>query len=139
MGWHLWDHTADIGIQADGADPGETLAHAAHALTSIMTGTDASLRGGEAGSFFVEAPDLQSLAVAYLSELLWFFEQDRRLWTSGGAVVSQTNDGWRVDAAGNFIHMDAAHAGVEIKAVTYHQLFFGRDGKNWKLRIVLDI
>lgn len=142
MGWRLWEHTADIGIDADGADAGECLGHAAHALAAIVTGTEEGLplRGGSAQEFRVEAPDIQALAVAFLSELLWLIESEGLLWTSGGVDVTIGEES-AADARANMVRYDTRQhgRGVEVKAVTYHQLFFGRDGDRWRLRVLLDI
>lgn len=143
MGWKLWDHTADVGIDADGNDPGECLSMAAHAITAIATGKPRGvpLRGGEAIDIRVEAPDHESLAVAFLSEVLWLLESRGLLWTSGGVTVSSNADGLVAAGGANMVaHNARSHGrGVEIKAVTYHDLFFGRDGNRWRLRVVLDI
>lgn len=143
MGWKLWDHTADVGIDADGDDPGDCLAMAAHALTEVVTGRSQRLpnRGGEAHDVCVEAPDHGALAVAFLSEVLWLMESQGLLWLSGGVHVEAGGDGYIARAGANMVRHDPrSHGrGVEVKAVTYHDLFFGRDGNRWRLRVVLDI
>ncbi|MGB1586610.1 MAG: archease [Thermoplasmatota archaeon] len=143
MGWRLWDHTADIGIHAEGDSPEEVLAHGARALTSIVTGKPDGLplRGGDHQTFRVEAPDYGAMAVAFLSELLWLMESEGLLWVSGGMTLSLTDDGLAADVSANMVRFDTRmHGhGVEVKAVTYHDLFFGRDGPTWRLRVVLDI
>lgn len=143
MAWRLWDHTADIGIEATGDDAADALGHAARALTAVVTGKPDGLplRGGDHKSFRVEAPDHGALAVAFLSELLWLMESEGLLWVSGGATLSTTDDGMAADVGCNMVHYDTRlhGAGVEVKAVTYHDLFYGRDGPSWRLRVVLDI
>ena len=145
MSYRILEHTADLGIEAIGATAEEVLEQAALAMTSILTGKphphllgrpDRELR------FFVEASDREALGVAFLSELLWHSESQDLLWVGGGVRLQDGKDGLlRADAQGNaVVHDPARHGqGVEVKAVTYHGLEFARDGKQWRLRVILDI
>ena len=142
MAWRLWDHTADVGIEAEGDDAGECLAQAAHALTALVAGHGKPLpmRPGKAVDFTVEAPDHEALAVAFLSELLYLMETEDRYWTSGGVDVTSGEHGLLATASANLAGFDAAHGrGVEVKAVTYHGIRFGRQGNQWHLKVILDI
>lgn len=144
MTWRLVDHTADVAIEAEAPDAGGCLDQAALALTSVITGEpDPRALGAETElRFAIEAPDDDSLLVAFLAELLWQCEAEDLLWTGGGVTVTDTPDGLRrADAAGNAVRFDQAlHGrGVEVKAVTYHDLHFRRDGPQWSARVLLDI
>ncbi len=143
MAWSLFDHTADVGIRSDGDDVGDALAQAARGLTAVITGKKESLgfRSGQERTFFVEAPDHQALVVAFLSELLWLAESEGLLWVTGGVDVRPSDDGLRAEAAANMIPFDnkVHRSGVEVKAITYHQLFSGREGDRWSIRVILDI
>ncbi len=142
MTWRLTEHTADIAIEATETDEGAALAAAGLALTSVMTGEDSPHRlGGEATmEFRIEAPDHDSLAVAFLAELLWLAESEGLLWAGGGVTVEATNDGWAARAGGNGVRVDdAPRAGVEVKAVTYHDLHSRPSREGWSLRVLLDI
>lgn len=143
MSWRIAPHTADLAIEAEAEDAGGCLAAAALGLTSVLTeqedphalGADQEIR------FRVEAPDRESLAVAFLSELLWLSESEGTLWTGGGVNVEETSDGLAAVANANGVNYDPSQhgRGTEIKAVTYHDLqFHARDGR-WSLRVLLDI
>lgn len=142
MSHRIVEHTADLAIEATAATAGEALSEAAQALTGIVTGRT---HHGDAPTgevvFEVEAPDLQALAVAFLAELLWFLETRDLLWLSGGADVEQRGGMWHASARGNAaLYEPQRHGqGTEVKAVTYHQIFFGRDGAGWRLFVVVDI
>lgn len=144
--YHIFEHTADLGIEATGPDAGATLAEAALALTTVITGRehvhdlgrpDRELR------FVVEAPDRDAMAVAFLSELLWHFGSQDLVWLGGGVRMETTPDGLlRATAEGNaVVHDPTRHGqGVEVKAVTYHGLTFGPQSHGaWLLRVILDI
>ncbi len=144
MTYRLLEHTADVGIEATGADAGATLCEAARGLTHVLTGGglhDHGRDGRSERAFFVEAPDRESLLVAFLSELLWLLESDGVLWAGGGVRLSDTTDGLRAEAGGNFVRFDPRRhgGGVEVKAVTYHDVRFGPDGEGWVARVILDL
>ena len=144
--FRLVDHTADLAIEATADSREEVLAEAALALTQVLTGrpqVHTSLRPVREASFHVDAPDESALVVAFLSELLWLSESEDLLWMGGGVTVEPLDDGGlRLTARGNAARHDPKlHGrGVEVKAVTYHGLKFGRgrDGK-WHLWVLLDI
>lgn len=144
MSWRLVDHTADVAIEAEGPTPGDTLAQAAMALTSVLSGTkDVRRLGPPQGerTIHVEAPDLEALAVAFLAELVWLAESEDVLWLGGGATVVQRDGVHRVEARANILRHDVDRhgRGIEVKAVTYHDLSFVRRGETYALRVVLDL
>lgn len=143
MKYRIFEHTADLGIEAFGDDAGEALAQAAQALSEVVTGNEslhAHRPDGEL-AFHVTAPDRDALAVAFLSELLWFLESESMLWLSGGVEVAEGPDGWTARAQGNgAVYRPERHGqGVEVKAVTYHDLAFGPAQGRWRARVLLDI
>lgn len=144
MSHRTFEHTADVGVEATGPDAETVLVEAAHGLAEVIAGTTLHGHPREGlveRTFFVEAPDRESLLVAWLSELVWQFESERLLWAGGGVRLSQTEDGLRMDVGGNLARYDPARhgGGVEVKAVTYHGLFFGPHGDGWRARVILDI
>lgn len=142
-GHRLVDHTADLGIEATGASREEALEEAALALVQVVTGqhAHAAAKPDEELAFKIEAPDLGSLAVAFLSELLWLLESKELLWLGGGVRIEAISDGLRLTARGNGVRYDPARhgRGVEVKAVTYHGLEFAADAGAWRLLVYLDI
>ena len=142
MAHRLFDHTADIGIDADGATHGEALAEAGLALTELVTGKPVhTILPDQEVQVVVEAPDETMLAVAFLAELLWLLESKDLLWLGGGVEVTPQRDGLRAVAKGNCAAYDPDRhgRGVEVKAVTYHGLVSRREGARWHVRVLLDI
>lgn len=145
VAFRLEDHTADLAIAATAGTRDEVLGEAALGLTAVLTGRDEVHHLGRPDQevrFVVEAPDQDALAVAFLSELLWLHESEDLLWLGGGVTVGPGAGGTlRVTASGNGVkHDPALHGrGVEVKAVTYHGLRFGRTGTGWELWVLLDI
>lgn len=151
MTWRLVDHTADVAIECDGPTRGAVLADAATALACVVTGAPdpRTWRADAVVEVSVEAPDEGALAVAWLSEVLWLLEEKGLLWVTGGVDAGGADaGGWKAVASGNAVHYDpAVHGrGVEVKAITYHDLALARNRKPgahgrkaWHLRVVLDI
>lgn len=142
--WRIVAHTADLAIEASGPTEGAALDAAALALTHVLTeapdphglGSDTEIQ------FVLEAPDHESLLVAFLSELLWLADSEGLLWTGGGIQIAATDDGlWRATATGNgVVHDPNRHGrGSEVKAVTYHDLHSGQVDGAWSVRVLLDI
>lgn len=145
MPYRLLEHTADLGIEATGATREEALQWAALGIVHVVTGRpqpNATLRPERELSFFVEAPDLPALVVAFLSDVLWHLESEDLLWLGGGVALGNSRDGiHRLDAMGNACKYKPERdgRGVEVKAVTYHDLQFRREGAGWLLRVYLDL
>ncbi len=141
--FRIMEHTADLVIEADGSDAGETLTLAGQALACIATGREDlhGLRPDGELVFTVKAPDRDALAVAFLCELLWFLESESTLWIGGGATVEETDEGWVAHAMGNAVVYDPAKhgQGTEVKAITYHDVAFGPRHGTWHLHVLVDI
>ena len=143
--FRLVDHTADLAIEATGATQGEALAEAARGLTAVLTGREDAQglgRPDQEVRFVLEAPDLDAMVVAFLSELLWLHESKDLLWVGGRVQVAEAPGGLlRVTAEGNGVHHDPARhgRGVEVKAVTYHGIRLERQDGGWRLWVLLDI
>ncbi len=144
MSYILFEHTADVGIEATATDAETTLVDAAHALAHVIAARPVQAGQGQhctERTFFVEAPDHESLLVAFLSEFVWLFEADRLLWAGGGTRITHTDDGLRAHATGNMVPFDPTRHGdgVEVKAITYHEVCFEPNGHGWKARAILDL
>jgi SHS2 domain-containing protein len=138
------EHTADVGIEAEGVDAGACLADAATAVTSVLCGDPHPEKLGSEHlvPLKIEAPDLQSLAVAVLAEVIWLKESRDLLITSSKLHVEPAGEVWRARGDASAVRYDPARhgRGVEVKAVTYHQVMFERDhAGTWRLRVFLDL
>ena len=77
--FELIEHPADVGIRVYGRDLGTLFARAALGLCSFITDT-VTVVERETRSIEVEAPDRESLLVAWLSEVLWLIEAEDLLF-----------------------------------------------------------
>lgn len=141
MAYRLLDHTADVQLEATAPTAGEALAEAGLALIQVLTGrAPHRMASDQEISFRLETPDLGAAAVAFLAELLWILDSKGILWAGGGATITP-GELTVVEAKGNGVRYDPARhgRGIEVKAVTYHDLVFAPEGRGWRLRITLDV
>jgi SHS2 domain-containing protein len=88
--------------------------------------------------FTVSAPDLESLLVTYLSELVYFSEHDCLAFDIFNLLLSPEEKGvWQLNAtlSGALI----LSSNKTIKAVTYHNLLIQQTGRGVEVEIVFDV
>jgi len=135
-GFDILDHTADIGIIAYGVDLKQTFANAATGLFSLITDLDkvveVTYRDIE-----LTAPDVESLLVDWLNELVYIFDVENMLFKRFD--ISQLDQNWlkarvygeKVDAARHEIKLG-------VKAATYHMLQIVSNN-GYQARVIFDI
>ncbi|MFQ5807983.1 MAG: archease [Armatimonadota bacterium] len=130
------DHTADIGIVAQGHDLRELCENAARGMISLMADTD-PLEPTSEHHIDVSAPTDEQLLMALLREIHFLHETEYLLFTE---VTVETCEGGRITATARAAPLEGAedHVLNEIKAVTYHGLDIHRDGDVLKTQIIFD-
>ena len=131
------EHTADTGFEVTGDSLELVFEHAARAFFHIMWRIG-SLRQNKAESIEVTGIDREELLVNFLEEFIYLYDAKKLVCTKV-IIDSVTHD--RVRARVWLQEFDAAHDRelLSVKAVTYHQLFIGREKDAWIARIFLDI
>lgn len=135
------DHTADVGAEITAASLDELFAEAATALleTIVDPGT---VRHSLHRSFELAAPDLETLLVDWLGELVYVFEVDRQLFADAEVTVTEGEKGRRLAAVarGEPYDPDRHPVRVLVKAVTHHALEVAcRSDGTWFARVIFDI
>jgi SHS2 domain-containing protein len=118
-GYEVIEHTADIGLRVWGQAFEDVFAEAAVALVAVM----GTASGGDPVTERValDAPDVDSLFVDWLSEILFLFEAREIVPRDVRVLIDR--DGWKLEAT-----IDGAKApafvqeGPTVKAITYHAL-----------------
>ena len=133
--YEILDHTADIGVLARG----ESLADVFECTTRALADIAGIWRPGpgETVRIEVESRDAGALLVDWLSEVLYL--QDGRSAAIAGIEMERVEPGV---ASGTVtlapLGPDPVE-GVQIKAVTYHQLVVEREPGGWSARVFFDI
>ena len=137
------EHTADIMFRAYGSTQEEMLSHAASALFKAMV-DPATIAVRESWTVEIEAPDLESLAYQWLSEIVFLFETESAVFstfivrlTQVGAMPNETIK-LHAEIGGERIDLNRHAFGTEVKAVTRHK--FGiKKNDLWCIQVVLDV
>lgn len=135
--FETFDHTADVGIVARGADLAEAFANAAKAMFSLMVDLD-RVRSLEERRVEVEAEDREGLLVAWLADLLYISEVDNFVFNRFD--VDEISEAHLVARAfGEPLDLDRHSPQLMIKAVTRHMLQVAPHDGGWQVRAILDI
>jgi SHS2 domain-containing protein len=126
-------HTAEIGLRVRAATPGQLFACAGMGLFALTGAVPAAVEVER--TVAVESPDVESLLVDWLSELVYLYE------TTGCAFHGITVTEWSPQRLVATVcgGRPTALPRLHVKAVTYHDLAVrGRDG-GWEAQVFLDI
>ena len=132
MGFEEISHTADWSARVWAPDLPTLFKEAARAM-NFLSGAVIRRDGRVSRSLEVEGPDLESLLVAFLSELVYYQEQE-----------NLTFDDFDLRVAGQWLKVAMEGAQIEsvdkaIKAVTYHNLKIERTTEGFETTIVFDV
>lgn len=135
--YRLFEHPADIGIEAFGQSPAELFENAAFALFDVIADLEA-VQVRERREVSTTGEGWDDLFINWLRELLYLhsgeeylFREFRVTAITDGAVCALIG-GERLDPARHGLK-------VEVKAVTYHQARAARQDGSWLGRFILDI
>lgn len=136
----MFEHTADIGFEAYGADLPEAFAAAGEALFSVITG-DATIIPETDTTIEVESVDLEGLLVGFLSELLVRFEVEQLVLTDF-TVVLYGSTRLTAKAKGERFDEQKHGFGHHVKGVSYHLMEIvdnaGSDDESY-VKVLLDV
>ena len=135
--YSFFDHTADIGIKAQGKTIAELFVAMARGLTELIA-EESALEAKQTRLIELSAESTESLLLAWLKELLFWFSSDGFLpvryeldavtpTTLRGRIIGDTFDPAR--------HVQ----GREVKAVTRHQLRVEQKQHLWHGQVIVDI
>ncbi|MBI4396088.1 MAG: archease [Elusimicrobia bacterium] len=136
--FELFDHTADVGLIARGADLPSLFRHAAQGLTSLLVDPATVLPGGIRERVRVQAPDKEGLLVNWLNEVLFLFNVQQMVF-SRFDVRSFSETGLEAEGEGELLDPGRHSVLREVKAATFHDLQIRRTEQGWEAKIVLDV
>ena len=130
-------HTADLAARIYGKNIPELFENAAYAMFDLMADLE-GLGEDESETIEIEAPDEESLLVAWLNELLYKSFEKQALFRKFH-VVSLNEGHLLAEAKGKKIEGQSGKLRAEIKAATYHNLEIQKDREGYKITIVFDV
>jgi SHS2 domain-containing protein len=135
------EHTADIKFLAYGKNPEEVFENAALAMFNVIIDTEKVSEKTEE-EIRLKSPDLESLLVDWLSELLYLFEVEEIIFKKFTVNEIKEEEGEysiTARASGEKYYPESHPFETEIKAVTYNHLEVGKVEDGWKAQVVVDI
>lgn len=136
-GFTFLEHTADVGIQAEGQDLKEAFAWAGMGMFAFIADLS-TVEERERQEVEVTAPDREALLVTFLNELNFLFEA-RGFLFKRIEVVELTDT--RLRAIGWGEHLDRSRHRIQclVKSATYHALSIRQQDGAWRIQVILDI
>ena len=131
----ILEHTADVGLRAEAASLEDLFAVATEGM-AVIAGTWHPGPGREV-TLRVDGNDLGGVLVEWLSEAL--YEQDSNAASLGSVRLDEVGPAAARGAVTIREFAGEPSEGVQIKAVTFHQLSVERTDAGWSATIFFDI
>ena len=132
-------HTADIKVLARGDTLAEAVMAASDALLASITDLS-KVQDDEVVDITIRQPDLDTLLVSTLEELLFYHETEGMVFKQ--LVVGRVEkgpDGWLLHGTAHGQFISGHLIETEIKAITYNDIRVEREESGWIVQIVFDI
>jgi SHS2 domain-containing protein len=133
--YEVLEHTADVGVRATGSTVEEAFEAATLGLADIAGIWRPGI--GEETTIEMTAEDLGALLVDWLSEVLYV--HDARGVALTGVTVNEVTIGRARGAIAVTDLGENLADGIQVKAVTYHQLKVERGPSGWVAQVFFDI
>ncbi|MGB5161679.1 MAG: archease [Thermoanaerobaculia bacterium] len=140
MAYRFIEHTADMGVEIEGASFESLLSEGLLALTDTLTEVERLNLELELPIDLI-APSREDLLVEWLSEIVYLFETKSVLLRQTDLEVEAEGGGWRLRGTvrGERYDPDRHEIKTLIKAVTYHQLRVKSSTTGWSARVIFDL
>ena len=135
--FEIFDHTADIGIIAYGADFEKLFSNAALALFSLITDLE-SIQERLHLDLEVRSEDRDGLLVDWLNELIYCFDSRHTLFNRFD-IETLTHTALKATCYGEDFDPNKHEIKIGVKAATYHLLRLDTDESGYKAQVILDI
>jgi SHS2 domain-containing protein len=137
----MLDHTADIGFELEAPTLEALFDEARRAL--LMTLFERPPESGEEeDSVRLSAPDLETLLVRWINELVFLIQGDGFVPVHSGVRIEVSGgEDFSLEASLTGAPLDLEGHGWlgEIKSATFHGLDVRQYGEDWRTRVILDV
>ena len=128
------EHTADIKFQAFGKSLEEVFANSALAMFNSMF--DGKVKKTQKFKVKVSGSDYESLLYNFLEELIILFDE-KQFFLSGIEKIEIKNGKLRAEVIGD--NAENYEISIDVKAVTYNEMFVKQEKGKWISQVVLDV
>ena len=130
-------HTADWSLRVWAADLTHLFVETARGMNAL-TGVKLAEKPRVRRTYTASAPDAESLLVSFLSELVYFAEQDRLAFDQFDLSL-KLEDGQPFRLSATLRGAPILSLNKAIKAVTYHNLQIQQTARGYEIEIVFDV
>ena len=137
----MLDHTADIGFEI-GAPTLDALFDEARQALLMAVFELPPENGEEERRVRLRAPDLETLLVRWINELVFFIQSDEFVAVRAAIYVRETGEGgFGLEArlAGAPLDLEGYGWQGEIKSATFHGLAVTHASEGWRAQVILDV
>lgn len=131
------DHTGDTGVEVWGDSREELLVNASMALVDTIADVDKVVPKKEV-EWSIEAQSPEDMLVKQLQEILYHLDAEGIVFSDFQISLRGLNS-VKCIAHGEPLERDRHDFKTEIKAITYHKLFFGEEDGHWVARVIFDV
>jgi SHS2 domain-containing protein len=135
--YEVFEHTADIGLNAYGSTLPELFIHAAQGMESLMVAPE-QVQVRVSREIVVEGHDKISLLIAWLNELIFLFDTEYLLLHQF-QIDALTETQLIARASGESYNAQRHDLSSAIKAVTWHEAAVEPTNDGYKAHIIFDI
>jgi SHS2 domain-containing protein len=134
--YRWFDHTADVGMEVEGATIDILFENAARGLYALAGAPPVQGRRVE-DEMKLRGADLEELLVSWLNELLYRLTTRGRCYDQMNVAVK--DGALRAHLSGGVLPEGSPRVTREVKAVTYHDLQVSETPQGWRARLVFDV
>jgi SHS2 domain-containing protein len=140
IGFELFEHTADIGVNVFGNSVSDIFEQSARSMYSILFHNQVP-KVELKGEFQIKlkSSDLEQLLVDWLDELLFIYSTEKILINDFQLDLDLDNFTLEARIKGEQLTDEQLRETIEIKAVTYHMLEIKKTIDSWTATIIFDI
>ncbi len=137
----MMDHTADVGFELEAPSLEALFEEARRALLMVVLESPPERGEGERG-VRLSAPDLETLLVRWLNELVYLIQDLRFVPVRSRIGIQKTRGAGfalEADLAGDPLEPEEQGYAGEIKSATFHGLEVRKENGGWHARVILDV
>jgi len=136
MKYKFLEHTADIKFQAFGKTIEKVFENSALAMFNSMY--DGKVKGNKTFKINVKGRDIESLLYNFLEELLFLFDSENFFMSKIKNIkIDKKNFKLNAEVFGDDAENYEIH--IDIKAITYNDMFVKKEGTKFITQVVMDV
>ena len=134
--YRFLEHTADVGVEAEGDTLAEAFAQVAEGLMNVITDTS-RVEARESRALDIHGEDPGDLLVNFLTELLFLLDTENLVFSHFELDLDLDGLGLTGTVRGEVLDHDRHEIRTEVKAITRHDLVV--DPSKNRVRVLLDL